>query len=84
MNESFEFLILKSGIVSVAKEIIVDTFDYADSKKYLSWEEFYTDYLIKQTQDTVFQYSKSKLKDSYKSISSIEKIKNQLPEPLRP
>lgn len=81
--ESFEFLLLKSGIVSVSQSIIEETFNHADSKLYMSWEEFYTDYLIKQTKGTVFQYNKAKLKESYLSEGSLDKIKNQLPEQIR-
>lgn len=82
--ESFEYLLLKSGIISVAQTVLEETYNFADSKSYLSWEEFFTDYLAKLTKGSVFQYSKSKLKESYKSSGSIDKIKNQLPEQIRP
>lgn len=82
--ESFEYLILKSGIVSVAKAIIEETYNYADSKEFISWEEYYTDCLVKITKDTIFQYNKSKLREEYKSSGTIDKIKNQLPEQIRP
>ena len=39
--ESFEYLILKSGLIEVPKAILEETWDYADSVSYFSWEEFY-------------------------------------------
>ncbi len=81
--ESFEYLLLKSGIVSVSQSIMDETFNHADSTLYLSWEEFYTDYLVKLTRGTVFQYNKSKLKETYLSAGALDKIKNQLPEQIR-
>ena len=44
--ESFEFLILESGLITVPKAILEETWEYADSARYFSWEEFYTKYLI--------------------------------------
>ena len=82
--ESFEYLILKSGIFSISQSIVEETFDYSDSKLFLSWEEFYTDYLEKISKGTIFQYSKSKLREEYKSSGSIDKIKSVLPEQIRP
>ena len=38
--ESFEYLILSAGIVDVPKGILQETYLYADSKAYMSWEEF--------------------------------------------
>lgn len=82
--ESFEYLILQSGIVSVQQVIVEETYNYADSKLYISWEEFFTDYLVKITKDSILQYSKSKLKDSYKSAGNINKMKKQIPDLLLP
>ena len=68
----------------LSKTLNEETFDYSDSKLFLSWEEFYTDYLEKISKGTIFQYSKSKLREEYKSSGSIDKIKSVLPEQIRP
>lgn len=82
--ESFEYLVLKSGIVTVPAAVINETYLYADSRDYLSWEEFYTSYLAQTTQNTIYQYSKSELKEVYKSKGSIQKMIQALPEMIRP
>lgn len=81
--ESFEYLILKSGIIDVPTSVTDETYLHADSTKYMSWEEFYTDYLIQNTKDTAFRYKKSELGSAYKSEKFIEKIKTLLPDRLK-
>ncbi len=81
--ESFEYLILKSGIIEVPKTILEETWNYADSVKYFSWEEFYTHYLSENTRNQVGQYSKSKLNGYYKTEGCIDRIKRILPECIR-
>ena len=81
--ESFEFLILSAAIVDVPNDVIWETYRYADSMKYLSWEEFYTDFLTDITRNTVFQYSKARLGNPYKTQGTLEKIANVLPEQIR-
>ncbi len=80
--ESFEYLILKAGILDVPKSVLEETYDYADSKEYLSWEEYYTDYLVQNTQRTVFRYGKTKLNDNYKSTKIIDMIKCVMPKQI--
>lgn len=77
--ESFEYLILKSGIVCVNEEKLDETYLYADSKKYVSWERYYTDLLVKETEGTQYKYSKQKLNSSFVSNNNINKIKNIMP-----
>ncbi len=81
--ESFEYLILKSGFIDVPLSVTEETFLHADSTKYMSWEEFYTDYLVQKTKDTVFRYKKSELGSAYKSEKFMERIKALLPERLK-
>ncbi|MBO6132934.1 MAG: translation initiation factor 2 [Lachnospiraceae bacterium] len=81
--ESFEYLILESGIIEVPKAIMEETWEYADSAKYFSWEEFYTGYLLDTTRNSVRQYSKAKLPEFYETAGNIEKIRNILPECMR-
>ena len=80
--ESFEYLILQSGLIEVPKAILAETWNYADSVKYFSWEEFFTSYLSEVSQNQVFQYSKRKLNSFYKTFGSIEKIKKTLPDSI--
>lgn len=77
--ESFEYLILRANIVNVNSEVLLQTFDYADSTQYFSWEEFYTRYLMERSQGTVYQYSKKKLPQSYLTEGVVNKIKSAIP-----
>ena len=82
--ESFEWLLLKANIIDVPAEVLEKTYLFADSCKYMSWEEFYTSYLIEHTENTIYRYSKSSLGDPYKTDGSISKIISTLPEQIRP
>ncbi len=77
--ESFEFLILASGIIDVPSSVLEKTYDYADSRMYLSWEEFYFSYLSERTRNTVYQYGKSSLGDYYRDEGNVKKIKALIP-----
>lgn len=81
--ESFEYLILESGLIEVPKAILEETWNYADSARFISWEEFYTTYLADVTRNEVSQYSKRKLNGFFKTAGSIEKISAVLPESVR-
>lgn len=81
--ESFEYLILKANILSHPSSVTEETWQWADSKEYFSWEEFYTDYLTRYSADTVYQYHKHKLKDIYMTSGVKKKIVSQLPKQLR-
>ena len=72
--ESFEYLILKSGLIKVPKDIVEETWNYADSKKYCSWEDYYTSELCDRTRNGVGQYSKRQLNGYYITKGSMEKI----------
>ena len=74
MWESFEYLILKSGLIKCDLGVIDQTYDYADSTKYISWEQFYTDKLSEETRNTNHQYSKTRLNDFYKSRGFLKKV----------
>lgn len=81
--ESFEYLILKSGILDVSADIIERTYLYADSTEYMSWEEYFTAYLIHLTQNTIYQYNKAKLRKSYTTTGSLSKMVKVLPKAIR-
>lgn len=79
LPESFEWLILKSGLVcNPLEENLVEPENYIESEKYFSWERYFTYILIELTKNNQYKrYSKSQLADFYihkKSISDIKKI----------
>ena len=67
LPESFEWLILKSGLIdgNAVKDVLERPEDFADSTAYFSWEQFFTSYLIKMTVGTYLQYRKSALNPAY-------------------
>ena len=81
--ESFEYIILSSGLLNVDKSVLEETYNYADNTKYLSWEQFYTKYLIKISQDSFYRYNKSKLNKTYLDETSVKKILEILPDMIK-
>ncbi len=67
LPESFEWMILKSGLIKAddIKEVMEKTSEYVDSEKYFSWEQFFTDYLVQNTKNTPFEYTKKKINKVY-------------------
>ena len=68
LPESFEWLILSAGVI---KEVDIDrienTFMYADSNKFFSWEQYFTFLLEEVTKnDKVRKYSKKRLSPYYR------------------
>ena len=76
LPESFEWLILKSGIVSDSdiEDILSHTYDYVESKDYFSWEKYFTSLLIERSQGKKYRYNKGKISAYYLSDRSIRKI----------
>lgn len=85
LPESFEYLILRSGIIHSEKlsNVLENTSEYVDCKKYESWERFFTDILIELTADGIEKYSKDTLNEYYLQEWIVERIKGQLPESVR-
>lgn len=81
--ESFEFIVLEAGVVDVQEDMLIKTYEYADSREYFSWEDFYTSLLIELTKDTPFRYDKSRLGEAYKSLNVLNRIIDVLPEYIR-
>ena len=81
LPESFEYLILTSGIAgNIDAKYLEFTYDYADTIEYETWEQYYTKLLIEQTaKETAFRYSKRKLTFGYLQPQSIEKFKTTIP-----
>lgn len=67
LPESFEWLILNSGLVKAKdlKNILENPSDFIESEEYVSWERFFTRLTIDKTKDTPFAYNKSKLNETY-------------------
>lgn len=74
--------VITEDILDIPKTVLEETYNYADSKKYMSWEEYYTDYLVQNSRGTVFKYAKAKLNENYKAPKIIEKIKGAMPEQI--
>jgi hypothetical protein len=85
LPESFEYLILKSGLIKADKLnlILENTCDYIECKRYESWERFFTELLISVTKNYQFAYSKEHLDEYYLQDKNIEKILSQFPDDIR-
>lgn len=67
LPESFEWLLLKSGVVksSAIEAALEKPSDAIQSSDYVSWERFFTDLIKKETAGTPFEYKKSELSEAY-------------------
>ncbi len=80
LPESFEWNILNSGIIELDSGVIAEPYDYVDSQKYFSWEQFFTDYLMRQTRGTYLEYHKQKLNTAYIHGKVYKQIIESMPE----
>ena len=80
LPESFEWLVLRAGIIvdSEIKDVLADPSAYIDSKKFFSWERFFTDLLVRHTQDTYLAYTKRSLNHAYLQDTMKRKIINSM------
>lgn len=76
LPESFEWLILQSGIVPIdgVDEMLNDPGQHIESADFFSWERFFTSYLVQHSMGTHYAYSKSKLHAFYTVRGNMEKI----------
>lgn len=77
LPESFEWLILKSGVIHNANlaDILKRPAEYIDSVEYFSWEQFFTELLIKLTSDKDYmRYGKQNLVPFYLQTENIQKV----------
>ena len=82
LPESFEWLILKSGLIKTENlDLILEKPEkYADTVKYFSWEQFFTDYLESETQNSQKKkYNKDYLSNYYLEAKNKEKILSVFP-----
>ena len=82
MPESFEYLILKSGIVTSNEltAILDSTSDYVEAKEYESWERYFAELLISLTEDKSYKYTKRVLDDYYMQDKNVRKIISNFPD----
>ena len=67
LPESFEWLLLASGVIKSEEAVraLESPAGYVDSSEYMSWEQFFTDLLKKESKGTPFEYSKANLAEAY-------------------
>ena len=83
-EESFEYLILKSGIIHDREIplILKAPENFIDSETYISWERFFTHLIIEKTKHTVLAYTKKRLSARYLEPANADRIWNEIPEGL--
>lgn len=67
LPESFEWLILKSGLIGgkAVQSILENPENYIDSEHFFSWERYFTAILTEYSQDSYLRYNKKKLNEAY-------------------
>ena len=83
LPESFEWLILNSGIIRIhgdvsIPDVLAHPSDYIESRKYFSWELFFEKYLIEITNNTPLKYQKNKMNPVYISENNMTKIVSEV------
>ena len=78
LPESFEWLILSSGILKDAEvaQILQTPSDYIDSKEYFSWERYFTALLTAKTAGTYLNYTKKMLNEAYLNDGTKNSLKS--------
>lgn len=84
LPESFEWLVLKSGLVGGpdVTSILASPSDHIESRDYFSWERFFTALLVNMTSGTYLRYEKKELNPSYLQKREMGAIVGELPEDL--
>ena len=82
LPESFEWLILSAGVLKDTEvaRILQTPSDYIDSKKYFSWERYFTALLTEKTTGTYLNYTKKTLNEAYLKDGVKNAILNQMKE----
>lgn len=85
LPESFEYLILKSGVLKSDKltQVLNNVPEYVECEKYESWQNFFAEFLMMLTADGVEKYSKNTLNTYYLQDWVVDKVKGQLPEEIK-
>lgn len=76
LPESFEWLLLASGVVKMEglAEILSGPENYVLSEKFESWEQFFTAALRKATDGGTLSYKKGKLADGFMAPANADKV----------
>ncbi len=76
LPESFEWLLMKSGVLHDAhiEEVLEDPARFIESREYSSWEQFFTALLRQRTQGTPFEYDKQRLSDAWTVEHNADKV----------
>ena len=76
LPKSFEWLILKSGLVQTddLNEVLESPSDHIEPSVYFSWEQFFTDYLVQNTNGTFYSYSKNGLNKFYTVRNNMDQV----------
>ena len=80
LPESFEWIILKSGLTGGVSRILEEPESYIESREHFSWERFFTSLLIEHTQDTYLRYRKSELNPVYLQEHEKSSVVHAMPE----
>lgn len=82
LPESFEWLILRSGILGnkTPTTILRDPSVYIESERYFSWEQFFTMLLTELTAGSPLQYNKRHLNSAYLHSANVEKVLDAMAE----
>jgi len=80
LPESFEWLILKSGLIKTEnlERVLAEPSEYVESAEYFSWENFFTAYLIQNTVGTPFHYQKNKINLVYVQEGNRKRIAKEI------
>lgn len=81
LPESFEWMILRSGLIESVnvREVLAGPAAWIESRDYFSWERFFTDLLVRETQGTYQQYGKKALNPVYLQPHEAESIMRDAP-----
>ena len=79
LPESFEWIILRSGLIEEVHTIMEHPAEHIESSEYYTWERFFTKLLTESTQGSHLKYSKSKLNESYLQAHESGKIMSVIP-----
>lgn len=76
LPESFEWLLLKSGVLGnrTPHDILADPSAHIESRDFFSWEQYFTALLVDLTRDTYLHYNKNRLNQVYLQPANIEKV----------
>lgn len=80
LPESFEWIVLKSGVIQGIEPSRIEQPElYADSAKFMSWEQYFTELLINETKGIDYlRYKKSKLAGFYLQEKTAEMIRKEI------